>query len=59
VGQAPEAHGMALAEAMDALKVESCFSGFGAPHFGQSPDGLSERLTSFSNAWAHLRQRYS
>ena len=59
VGQAPEAHGMALAEATDALKVESCFSGFGAPHLGQSPDGLSERLTSFSNAWSHLRQRYS
>jgi hypothetical protein len=59
VGQAPEALGMALAEATDALKVESCFSGFGAAHFGQLPGLESARLTSFSNAWSHLRQRYS
>ena len=59
VGQAPAAHGMALAEATDAFKVESCFSGFGAAHFGQLPGLESARLTNFSNAWSHLRQRYS
>jgi hypothetical protein len=59
VGQAPEAQGRALAEATDALKEENCFSGFGAPHFGQLPGAVSARLTSFSNTWLHLRQRYS
>jgi hypothetical protein len=59
VGQAPEAHGISLAEATDALKVENCFSGFGAPHSGQLLGLVLVLATSFSNAWPHLRQRYS
>ena len=59
VGQAPEAQGIALAEAMAALKVENCFSGFGAPHSGHLPGLALALLTNFSNAWLHLRQRYS
>jgi hypothetical protein len=59
VGQAPDAQGIALAEATDALKVENCFSGFGAPQSGQLPGLALALATSFSNAWPHLRQRYS